>query len=132
MTATATNVELVRRVYAAFSAGDVETLSKLLSADAVHVVPGNSPISGAHKGQESVLKMYGDLATRTNNTMKVELEEVLSNGSDQVIAVHRSTAERAGKKLNQREALLFTISNDRIVEIRDFFTDIAAQDAFWA
>ena len=132
MTASATNTELVRRGYAAFSAGDVDTLSKLLASDATHIVPGNSPISGAHKCQESVLKMYGDLATRTNNTMKVVLEDVLSNGSDQVIAVHRSTAERDGKKLDQREALLFTIADNKIVEIRDFFTDIAAQDAFWA
>jgi ketosteroid isomerase-like protein len=132
MTTTDKNLDIVRRGYAAFSAGDVATLSELIASDAVHVVPGNGPISGAHKGQESILTMYGDLAKRSNNTMKVELQDLLSNGSDQVVGVHRATAQREGKKLDQREVLVFTINNGKIVEIRDFFTDIAAQDAFWA
>ena len=44
------NLETVRKGYAAFSSGDMETLLALYADDAVHIVPGSSRVSGAHKG----------------------------------------------------------------------------------
>jgi ketosteroid isomerase-like protein len=127
------NTELVRRAYAAFSAGDVDALSAMMSPDVVHVVPGSSPISGVHKGLPNALALYGQLAARTDGTMRVEVERVTSDGGDRVISVHRSTGRRPdGRSLGSDEALLFTISDGRITEIQDFFSDIPASDAFWA
>lgn len=125
------NLDLVRRGYEAFSAGDVETLSNMMTPDAIHTVPGKSPISGAYKGVEDILAMYGELFTRSNGTMKVALEDVLSDGGDRVVSIHRSTAEREGRTISQREALLFTIANGKIVEVQDFWNDIGEQDDFW-
>lgn len=126
------NLDLVRRAYAAFSAGDVDTLSNMLASDAVHTVPGKNPISGSHKGVEDILAMYGELFTRSDGTIKVVLEDVLSDGGDRVVAIHRSTAEREGRTISQREALLFTIANGKAVDVQDFWTDIDEQDDFWA
>jgi ketosteroid isomerase-like protein len=125
------NIELVRRGYAAFSAGDAATLTAVFAPDAVHRVPGSSWLAGDHKGAENILKMYGELGERTEGSIKVELEEVLTNGEDQVIAVHRATARRGGKSLDTREALLFTIEGGRVTNIQDFFVDIEENDAFW-
>ena len=127
----AEDLELVRRGYAAFSAGDTATLMNLFRSDAVHSVPGSNPLSGDHKGPDNILKMYGDLAARSEGTIKVELEEVLSNGGNLVIAIHTSTAQRGGQSLRQREALLFTIEDGKVVSIQDFFSDIDEQDRFW-
>lgn len=129
---TKENMELVRRGYAAFSAGDVEGLKQVIAPDAVHTVPGDISIAGAHKGIDNILTLYGQLAERSNGTMKLELEAVVTDGADRVIAVQRATATREGRTLDAREALLFTISGDRVVEIQDFFPDIDANDAFWA
>lgn len=49
---------LVRRGYEAFGKGDLETMSTLLTADVIHHVPGNNPMSGHHKGRENVLDFY--------------------------------------------------------------------------
>ena len=54
------------------------------------------------------------------------------NDDNRAVAVHRSTAERNGKRLDAIEALLFTISDGRVTEISDFFPDIEAQDRFWS
>ena len=53
------NIELVRAAYAAFGAGDVDTFSRLYSADVVHALPGNSRVSGTHRGLPAVLGFYG-------------------------------------------------------------------------
>ena len=128
----ADNIELVRKAYAAFSAGDVEALSKLYAADVSHAVPGDAPqLSGAHKGVENVMALYGKLGELSGGTMSVELEDVLSDGDSRVIAVHRATATRNGKSLSEREALLITVVDGKIAEIQDFFRDIDANDGFW-
>jgi ketosteroid isomerase-like protein len=127
----AENLDIVRRVYAAFSNGDADTLRSLFSEDPVHSVPGSSPISGDHKGVDNILKMYGDLAARSDGTIRSDLEDVLSDGAHQVITVHTSTASRADQSLNQREALLFTIDHGKVTSIKAFFSDIDAEDRFW-
>lgn len=125
------NLELVRRGYAAFGAGDTATLSELFAPDIVHAIPGSAPISGAHKGPQNVLALYGKLAELSGGTLRVELEDVLSDGGDRVIAIHRGTAERNGEKLDQREALLFTIVDGKVADVQDFFPDIERNDRFW-
>ena len=126
------NLDAVRRGYAAFTTGDIDTLRQLMAEDVVHFVPGTSAIAGAHKGIDSVLELYGQLVTLSNGSMTVELEEVLSNGADQVIAIHTGRATRNGKTIETREALLFTLRDGKVAEVQDFFTDIDEQDAFWS
>jgi len=126
------NYDVVRRGYAAFSAGDTDTLTELFAPDIVHAVPGSSAVSGAHKGPQNVLAMYGKLAELSGGTVRVELEEVLSDGGSRVIAIHRTNAERNGQTLSVREALLFTIVDGKVTEIQDFFGNIEAVDSFWS
>ena len=103
-----------------------------MAADAAHIVPGKSELSGAHKGIDNILTLYAALGERSNGTLSIDLEDVVSDGGDRVVAIQTLRAEREGKKLEAREALLFTISAGRVVEIQDFFPDIDANDAFWA
>lgn len=126
------NLELVRRGYAAFSSGDTNTLSELFAADVVHSVPGSSTLAGAHKGPQNVLALYGKLAELSNGSIRVELEDVLSDGGNRVVAIHHSSAERNDQRLSTREALLFTIEDGKVVDIQDFFTDIEEVDSFWS
>jgi ketosteroid isomerase-like protein len=126
------NLELVRRGYAAFTAGNTAVLSELFAPDIVQNVPGSSPLAGAHKGPQNVLAMYGKLAELSGGTVSVELEDVLSDGGDRVIAIHRASAERNGQTLSEREALLFTIVDGKVAEIQDFLADIERSDSFWS
>ena len=126
------NLELVRRGYAAFSTGDMETLSGLFKPDIVHSVPGTSPIAGDHKGPDEVLAMYGNLFSLSEGTMSVELEDVLSDGGNQVVSIHTAKATRNGETRTSRDALLFTIDGGKIASIQDFFADIEGESRFWS
>ena len=126
------NLETVRRGYAAFSSGDMDALMALYSDDAAHIVPGASLISGAHKGKESILGLYGKLFELSGGTMSVELDHVLSDGADRVIAIHTSSLVTDGDTVTQTEALLFTFVDGKVAEIQDFFADIALNDRLFS
>jgi len=128
----AENLDLVRRAYAAFGAGDMDTLVTLFKPDIVHGVPGNSRIAGDHKGTDEVLAMYGNLFALSDGSVSVTLDDVLSDGGDRVIAIHHAKATRNGATRESQDALLFTIEGDKIASIQDFFADIEGESAFWS
>ena len=126
------NMETVRQGYAAFSSGDMDTLMALYSDDAVHVVPGSSRVSGAHKGKESILGLYGALFELSGGTLQIQLEHVLSDGGNRVLAIHTSNMEKDGETITQTEALLFSMVDGKVAEIQDFFVDIELADRLFS
>jgi len=126
------NLETVRRAYAAFGSGDMETLLGMYDDDAVHVVPGSSKVSGAHKGKDNILALYGQLFELSGGTMRVELEHALSDGDDRVVSIHTASLEKDGESYAQKEALLITFVDGKIVELQDFFEDIALNDRLFS
>jgi len=126
------NLETVRAGYAAFVSGDMESLLSLYNDDAVHIVPGASQVSGAHKGKDSILGLYGKLFELSHGTLRIELDHVLSDGGDRVVAIHTSSLEKDGETFTQTEALLFTLADGKVAEIQDFFADIALSDRLFS
>ena len=126
------NLDTVRTGYDAFARGDLDALLALYSDDAVHIVPGSSKVSGAHKGTSSIRALYEQLFELSGGTFRVDLDHVLTDGGDRVIAIHRSTMDKDGESVMQTEALLFTFLNGKVLEIQDFFGDIALNDRLFS
>jgi len=126
------NLETVRKGYAAFSSGDMETLMALYADDAVHIVPGSSRISGAHKGKDSILALYGALFELSGGTLNIQLNHVLSDGGDRVATIHTSTLQKDGETYTQPEILVFTFVDGKVAEIQDYFPDIALNDRLFS
>jgi len=126
------NEDLVRKGYAAFSSGDLETLGALMTPDVVHAVPGNNLTSGEHTGQDAVFAMYGQLFELSGGTVQVDVQDVTVQGDDKVVVNHRSQATRGDKTLDVVQTLEFTIADGKITRIDETSSDLAAEDAFWA
>jgi len=126
------NMAIMRRGYAAFGAGDFNTLRELLSHDVTQHVPGNSQISGAYKGVDAVLGMYAKLAELTDGTFRVDLNELHSDGGSHVIAYHQSTATRNGTTRISRGSILFTVIGGKVLDLLELRSDLAGDDAFFA
>jgi ketosteroid isomerase-like protein len=58
---TGENPEIVRRGYAAFTSGDIETLTALFDKSASWHTPGRGPLAGDHVGREAVLPTSASL-----------------------------------------------------------------------
>jgi ketosteroid isomerase-like protein len=125
------NEDTVHRGYEAFGRGDMDTLRSLMTPDVIQSVPGNTPISGQHKGVDDVLGYYAKLFELTGGTLKAELESVKDDGPDKVLAVHRLTAQRDGKSYDEVEQLHFTLSGGKITRLDEEHPDLAKFDAFF-
>lgn len=128
---TQENVELIRRGYEAFDAGDMATLRELFAEDAVWYVAGNGVLSGAKQGREAILAYFGELATRSDGTFKVTLQELIG-GDNHIVGLQHNHAETNGKTLDTDGALTFQVRDGKVTEGREFYVDTAQGDAFWA
>ena len=126
------DVALIRRGYDAFSTGDVATLSEIIAPDATQYQPGSSDLAGEHKGLQAILEFYGRLAAETDGSFRVQLDRLYTDGKGRVAATHRATAERAGRHLDTRASLTFTIVDGIARDIHGGQEDIDEWDEFWA
>jgi ketosteroid isomerase-like protein len=127
-----TYMSLVRRGYAAFNSGDVDTLRSVLSHDVVQHVPGTSQIAGTYKGIDSVLGFYGKLAELTDGTFRAHLLSVFGDGQGHVTSVHQMIATRNGTTRVSRSSILFTFLGERATDLLELREDLPGDDAFFA
>jgi len=125
------DVEVIRRGYAAFSAGDMATLNELFTEDAVWHVPGAGPLSGAKEGREGILSFFGELMSRSEGTLTVTLDDVVG-GDHHTVALNRNQATRGSQTLQQNAVVVFQLRDARVSEARQYFDDTARNDAFWS
>jgi uncharacterized protein len=82
------NIEIAKKAYDAFAAGDLETVLSTFDDDIEFVVPGNSTISGTYRGKDEVTKFFEKLAEKSfTNTPS----RFLADGDD-VVAIGQITA----------------------------------------
>ena len=122
---------LVRKGYDAFSRGDMETLSGLMTGDATHHVPGSHGLSGDYKGLDAVLAYYKQLGLQSAGTMRVELQHLFTDGRGHVMSMHHVTAERAGKELDAMGGIMFRIVGDKITDLDECVEDLDVVNRFW-
>lgn len=123
---------LVRKGYDAFSRGDMDTMRELIASDATHHVPGSHPLSGDFKGQDAIIDMYRRLTEETAGSVRVVLMNVLVDGRGHAVAVHRFTAERQGRQLDEPGAIVFRIIGDKVTDLDECVEDIDRNNEFWA
>ena len=127
---TAENVELVRRGYEAFNAGDMATLSELFAEDAVWHVAGSGVLSGTKQGRDAVLAYFGELGSRTQGSFQADVQDIVG-GENHTIAIHQTRGERNSKTLDLATAIAFVVRGGKIAEAREFSEDTAKVDDFW-
>jgi ketosteroid isomerase-like protein len=127
-----TCMSLVRKGYAAFNSGDIETLKSVLSHDVVQHVPGTSRVAGGYKGIDAVLGYYGTLAEMTGGTFRADLINVFGDGQGHVTSVHQITATINGTTRVSRGGILFTFLGERATDLLELREDLPGDDAFFA
>lgn len=125
-------VELVKRGFAANSAGDLATLNEVIADDAVWVAEGVGILSGRYEGKAAIFENWALLPVESQGTFQQDVVEVF--GDDHVVvAITEMTADRRGKHLEKaRGAFVFVVKNGQVSEGRAISSDRETFDAFWA
>src|ERR1700730_359598 len=122
------NAAILRRGYAAFNSGDMDTLIEVFDESIVWHLLGRSAMANDYKGRDATLAYFGQLAQRTGGTFRAELERLTADGEGCVVGIQRSTAERDGKHLDVGDCIVFQLRDGRITDGREHFEDLYAWD----
>jgi ketosteroid isomerase-like protein len=125
------HIALVRKGYEALARGDMEAMSRVAAGNVAFHIPGQHPLAGDYEGLDASGSYYRRLAEETDTSFRVELQHLFTNGRGRVIAIHRTTAERGDKQLDQLRGTIFTIVDDQVVDIDQCDEDIYGSDDFW-
>jgi uncharacterized protein len=124
------NVELFKKGYAAFSAGDMEGVKALFAPDVVWNQPGKNHFSGEHRGVDNVLALFLAQAQESEGTFKVEVHDILAN-DEHAVALATVSATKGGKTLRDRYTHVAHIKGGKLTESWIFGEHQDEEDAFW-
>jgi hypothetical protein len=116
------NIETVKKGYAAFSAGDVETAMNNWDDNIEWVAPGNSAMSGTYRGKAEVMGLLAKVAEKSFTTAP---SRFLADG-DVVVVLTQVTA--GGESAPQAD--VFTFRDGKIVKALNL-GDTALQERVW-
>lgn len=130
--AEAKSVQLLRKGYKAFAAGDMEALAEIIPEDAVWHVPGKSPVSGDHKGRDAIFGYFGQLLELSGGTFKADLVHIV--GDDKfAIALQHTTWTVDGRTYDGTDVLVDRVDENGVaVETWVYLEDQALADEMFA
>lgn len=123
------NLDVIRRAYAAFAAGDLETVRSGFAPDAQWREPARGMFGGDYCGVDAILDYFRELSIATDGTFRSVPEDMAASG-DRVYVLMRDSATRHGKTLEDTSIALFTLSDGKVVTARIWLDD-AGKD-FWS
>jgi ketosteroid isomerase-like protein len=125
------NALLLKKVYEAYTSGDVETLGQLFAPDAVIHLPGRGRFAGSYRGLQSYMEMVGKLMEISGGTLRLERHDTTAS-DEHAINLERLTASRGDKRLDVQLAFVCHVRGGKVVEAWDMFSDTQAVDDFWS
>ena len=125
------NLELLRRGYAAYGSGDMDTINELFADNVVWHVAGRNLISGDYDGKEQVFGFFGKIQELSEGTSKVEVHDLLAN-DEHGVAVVTESATRGGRQHRGNATHVFHLRDGQVTEFWDAQTDQYAVDDFWS
>jgi ketosteroid isomerase-like protein len=125
------NEDLLRRGYAAFGSGDLETVFGLFADDVVWHNGGSNQLTGDYRGHDAVMAMFGKLLEVTGGTLQLELHDVLANDTHGTVLV-TAHAERDGQPIDVREVNVWHLADGKATEFWVFAEDTAELDKMFA
>ncbi len=124
------NEDLLRRGYAAFASGDMETVQSIMADDIAWHIGGSSQISGDYHGHPEVLAFFGRVFEISGGTFRVDVHDVLANDEHGTVLV-TAHGERDGHTMAAREVHIWHLADGKGTEFWGFIENPDEVDAFF-
>ena len=100
-------------------------------AAAWHSPGRRSQLVGEHRGVDSVLGFLGRNAELSEGSVAAELHALAADGNTRR-PFHTAHAHRGGRTLEDRNVLLWRVSDGQVSEVWERHYDLFASDEFWS
>jgi ketosteroid isomerase-like protein len=113
------NIELVKKLYAAFGRKDMATIAKLVAADIQITQSRELPWGGEYRGLDGLGKFFAALTAHVSSTLV--FERFLDAG-DHVVAIGstRGSVVASGRKFDVPISHVWEVRDEKIVRFRPF------------
>ncbi len=124
---TTTRTDLVKEMYATFNRGDIQELLKSVGPNCDWNIPGprEIPWAGRYKGPAEISKFFKSLADAADNLKMEPRKYIEMDDTVVVLGDGKFRSRRTGRTGETTWAHVFTLSNGKVVEFREY-TDTAA------
>jgi ketosteroid isomerase-like protein len=125
------NVEVVRRSWEAFNRGGLDAIAEFWHPDIEwRAAEGEVDDVGVLRGRATMRRYYADWLEMFDE-WHAEVEEIVFDGDDRVVAVVRTSARgrASGAPSEGRYAVVYTIRGGQIVSGREYVTPEQALEA---
>ena len=126
------NLDNTRRAYAAFAAGDIETVKSLMHDDVTFVIPGRNPFAGTYSGMDQVVGFFLKIFETTGGTLSQEMICNAEADNGDILVCVRERAQREGRSLDAVQIHRCTVVDGKLKRLQSFSDDNYAADAFWS
>ena len=122
------NVELVRRAYEAWNAGDMDAWSELLAPNVTWRVMPDWPEQGPFIGRDAVVLQVRQLRESWDSVAVVPVSDLIDAG-DQVVVRQIWRGVGRGPESNMEMTCIYTVREDRIMGFEYFWNHAEALKA---
>jgi uncharacterized protein len=116
------NIELIKKGYKAFNAGDGDTVMSLFDDNIEWIQPGDSAISGTYRGKQEVAGLFAKMGEKQTS---VAADRFVADG-DLVVVLGQSTI--AGETTDQAQAI--TVRNGKAVRVQGYADTVTQERIF--
>jgi uncharacterized protein len=116
---TTQNIETAKKGYAAFAAGDIDTVLGIFDDDIEFVAPGNSAVSGNYRGKGEVTEFFAKLAEQSFTTTP---SRYIADGDDVVVFTEVTAGGESAPQVD-----VLTFRGGKAVKVQSF-GDTALQE----
>ena len=117
------NVEVVRAMFEAYSAGDMDAFRELHDPEVIMRAPEAWPESGPSVGREAVMRQFEQLRETFDVTSVEPISDFIDAG-DRVVVRVAYHGEGHGPEMNFEMTQVITVRNGKIL-YREYFLDHA-------
>lgn len=116
------NIELIKKGYEAFNAGDGDTVMSLFDDNIEWIQPGDSAISGTYRGKQELAGLFAKMGEKQSS---VTADRFVADG-DLVVVLGKSTI--AGETTDQAQAI--TVRNGKAVRVQGYGDTVMQERIF--
>jgi uncharacterized protein len=125
------NLEIVKRGFEAFAAGDMTTMKNLFSPNARWHGSPTGTFTGDYRGAPAILEFFGQTKQVTAGTIQATPVTTAVAGN-RVFTLNHVTAKRGTATLDTDEVMIFTVENDVVTDVAVFPSNYPEAAAFYA
>lgn len=125
------HVDLLRRGYEAFGAGDLATIAAMLTPSSTWHVRNGSPLDGDYVGADEIFGFFGRLIQETEGSLELTVRSILAD-DEYVVALITGSASRHGVSWASDTVHVYRMERGLVAEQWSAVTDVPGELAFWS